>query len=67
VNDDNQVEKNEYNPLNDPKARMLDALVKKQKGNNSGNSSGPVSGSKVGAGQTGGVAPKMHRRKTGSV
>ena len=50
----------------DPKAKMLAALAKKQKGQNSGKSSGPTSGSKVGAGQTGGAAPKMHRRKAGS-
>ena len=50
----------------DPKARMLAALAKKQKGHSTGKSSGPASGSKVGAGQTGGVAPKMHRRKAGS-
>ena len=51
---------------NDPKAKMLAALAKKQKGQNSGKSSGPTGGSKVGAGQTGGAAPKMHRRKAGS-
>ena len=50
----------------DPKAKMLAALAKKQKGQNSGKSAGPTSGSKVGAGQTGGAAPKMHRRKAGS-
>ena len=50
----------------DPKAKMLEALAKKQKGHNTGKSSGPASGSKVGAGQTGGAAPKMHRRKAGS-
>jgi len=50
----------------DPKAKMLEALAKKQKGHNTGKLSGPASGSKVGAGQTGGVAPKMHRRKAGS-
>jgi hypothetical protein len=50
----------------DPKAKMLAALAKKQKSRNSGKSSGPTSGSKVGAGQTGGAAPKMHRRKAGS-
>ena len=44
------------------KAKMLEALARKQKGNNTGKSSGPSSGSKVGAGQTGGAAPKMHRR-----
>ncbi len=50
----------------DPKAKMLEALAKKQKGHKTGKSSGPTSGSKVGEGQTGGVAPKMHRRKAGS-
>jgi hypothetical protein len=50
----------------DPKAKMLAALAKKQKGHSSGKSTGPASGSKVGAGQTGGAAPKMHRRKSGS-
>ncbi len=50
----------------DPKAKMLAALAKKQKGHNTSKSSGPTSGSKVGAGQTAGVAPKMHRRKAGS-
>ena len=48
------------------KAKMLEALAKKQKGIQSGKTSGPTSGSKVGAGQTGGAAPKMHRRKSGS-
>jgi hypothetical protein len=51
---------------NDPKVKMLEALAKKQKGHNTGNSSSRPSGSKVGAGQTGGAAPKMHRRKAGS-
>jgi hypothetical protein len=48
------------------KAKMLEALAKKQKGSQSGKTSGPTSASKVGAGQTGGAAPKMHRRKSGS-
>ncbi len=51
---------------NDSKAKMLEALVKKQKSQNTGKASGPVGGSKIGAGQTGGAAPKMHRRKAGS-
>ena len=51
---------------NDAKAKMLEALAKKQKGNTSGKTVGPTSGSKVGSGQTGGAAPKMHRRKSGS-
>ena len=50
----------------DSKAKMLAALAKKQKGNTTGKSAGPASGSKVGSGQTGGAAPKMHRRKSGS-
>ncbi len=56
----------EQKPANDAKAKMLKALAKKQKGNTSGKSAGPTSGSKVGSGQTGGAAPKMHRRKSGS-
>ena len=56
----------ENKPAQDAKAKMLAALAKKQKGNNSGKSAGPTSGSKVGSGQTGGSAPKMHRRKSGS-
>ena len=51
---------------NDAKAKMLAALAKKQKGNTTGKSAGPTSGSRVGSGQTGGAAPKMHRRKSGS-
>jgi hypothetical protein len=51
---------------NNTKAKMLEALAKKQKGGNGGKSGGPSSGSKIGAGKTGGVAPKMHRRKAGS-
>jgi hypothetical protein len=50
----------------DSKAKMLAALAKKQKGNTIGKGAGPASGSKVGSGQTGGSAPKMHRRKSGS-
>ena len=56
----------EQKPAQDAKAKMLEALAKKQKGNTSGKSAGPSSGSKVGSGQTGGTAPKMHRRKSGS-
>jgi len=51
---------------NDPKAKMLEALAKKQKRQNTGKALGPASGLKIGAGQTGGAAPKMHRRKAGS-
>ena len=56
----------EKNTSEEAKAKMLAALGKKQKGSNSGKSAGPASGSKVGSGQTGGSAPKMHRRKSGS-
>ena len=61
-----KIENTQNESAQDPKAKMLAALAKKQKGQNSGKSSGPTSGSKVGAGQTGGAAPKMHRRKAGS-
>ena len=54
------------NPVEDSKAKMLAALAKKQKGNSTANNAGPATGSKIGAGQTGGSAPKMHRRKAGS-
>jgi hypothetical protein len=54
------------NQVEDAKAKMLAALARKQKGSKSGKSAGPASGSKVGSGQTGGSAPKMHRRKSGS-
>ena len=50
----------------DSKAKMLAALAKKQKGNSAAKSGGPATGSKIGAGQTGGAGPKMHRRKAGS-
>ena len=54
------------NKAEDAKEKMLAALAKKQKGSASGKSAGSTSGSKVGLGQTGGSAPKMHRRKSGS-
>jgi len=54
------------NPVEDSKAKMLAALAKKQKGNSAAKNPGPATGSKIGAGQTGGSAPKMHRRKAGS-
>jgi len=50
----------------DAKAKMLAALAKKQKGNTSVKNKGLATGSKIGAGQTGGSAPKMYRRKAGS-
>jgi hypothetical protein len=66
VSEDKKIENTQSDSAQDPKARMLAALAKKQKGQNLGKSSGPTGGSKVGAGQTGGAAPKMHRRKAGS-
>ena len=56
----------EKNTREDAKAKMLAELEKKQKGSSTGKSAGPSSGSKIGSGQTGGSAPKMHRRKSGS-
>ncbi len=66
MSEDKQIENTQENSSDDPKAKMLAALAKKQKGHNTGKSTGPTSGSKVGAGQTAGAAPKMHRRKAGS-
>jgi len=54
------------NPIEDSKAKMLAALAKKQKGNSAAKNASPATGSKIGAGQTGSSAPKMHRRKAGS-
>jgi hypothetical protein len=48
------------------KSKMLEAILKKQKGINVSKPNGPRTGSKVGAGNTAGAAPKMHRRKAGS-
>jgi hypothetical protein len=66
MSEDKKIEDNKGKSTNDPKAKMLAALAKKQMGHNTGKSSGPIGGSKVGAGQTAGAAPKMHRRKAGS-
>ena len=66
MSEDKKIKNTQSDAAQDPKAKMLAALAKKQKGQNSGKLSGPTGGSKVGAGQTGGAAPKMHRRKAGS-
>jgi hypothetical protein len=66
MSDGKKIEDTPGKSPNDPKAKMLAALAKKQKGHNTGKLSGPIAGSKVGAGQTAGAAPKMHRRKSGS-
>jgi hypothetical protein len=67
MSEDKKIEDNQGKSNDDPKVRMLAALAKKQKGHNTGKSSGPSGGSKVGAGQTIGAAPKLYRRKSGSV
>jgi hypothetical protein len=64
--ENNDVEISQVQASKDLKAQMLAALAKKQKGQQIGKSSSPINGSKVGAGQTAGTAPKMHRRKAGS-
>ncbi len=66
MSEDKQIENTQGNSSDVPKAKLLAALAKKQKGHNTGKSTGPTSGSKVGAGQTAAAAPKMHRRKAGS-
>ena len=67
MSEDKKFDDAQSKSTDDPKVKMLAALAKKQKGHNTGKSSGPSGGSKVGAGQTIGAAPKMHRRKSGSV
>ncbi|MEI8066263.1 MAG: DUF5302 domain-containing protein [Actinomycetes bacterium] len=49
----------------DAKAKMLEALAKKQKGSSAGKAGGPVASSKIGS-EAGANAPKMFRRKSGS-
>ena len=61
-----EFQTSDKNPMDDAKAKMLAALALKHKGNSLAKNAGPASGSKIGAGQTGGSAPKMHRRKVGS-
>ena len=63
-NSGNKPEKKPNEVDIDAKARMLEALAKKQNKNNTGVKGGPTSGSKV-AGATGANAPKMFRRKSG--
>ena len=58
MSEDKKIENTQNESAQDPKAKMLAALAKKQKGQNSGKSSGPTGGSKVGAGQTGGAADR---------
>jgi hypothetical protein len=62
----NTTDKIQDTTSNDPKEKMLAALAKKQKGQNTGKSPGTSGGLRIGAGQTAGFPPKMHRRKSGS-
>jgi hypothetical protein len=66
MSNDEKIEAAQDKSEDDPKVKMLAALAKKQKSHKTSKSSGPTGGSKVGAGQTAGAAPKMHRRKAGS-
>ena len=61
---DNSKDKTQADSKVDAKAKMLEALAKKQGKNNSGVKGGPASGSKVSA-AAGANAPKMFRRKSG--
>jgi hypothetical protein len=53
-------------PKDDARAKFLEALAKKKEKGAAGNTSGPMSGSKVGGGQASGGAPKRFQRKSGS-
>jgi len=50
---------------NDPKAKFREALEKKKQGSGIRNNNTTV-GPKISGGQSGGNAPKMFRRKSGS-
>jgi hypothetical protein len=66
MSEEKKIEISTSRGANDPKAKMLAALAKKQRGHNTGKSSGPTGRAKVRAGQIVGAKPKMHRRKAGS-
>ncbi len=66
MSNDKKIESAQSKSTDDAKEKMLAAIVKKQKKHNTNKSTGPLGGSKVGAGQNTGAAPKMHRRKAGS-
>jgi hypothetical protein len=66
VSQDKKIDNTQSSDTNDAKERMLAALAKKQKGGNIRKSGGAGDRSRIGAGQTGGTTPKMHRRKAGS-
>ena len=61
---ENSKDKTQADSKVDAKAKMLEALAKKQGKNNTGVKGGPASGSKVNA-AAGANAPKMFRRKSG--
>lgn len=56
----------EKKPADEARAKFLEALEKKKQKGATGNTSGPLSGSKVGGGQAAGGAPKRFQRKSGS-
>ena len=59
-------EKNESTQVSqDPKAKFLEALEKKKQGQGIRNNN-IAGGPKISGGQSGGNAPKMFRRKSGS-
>ncbi len=66
MRDENNMESTKSNASDDPKARMLAALAKKQKGHSTGKSSSLTGASKIRTGQTAVIGTKMHRRKAGS-
>jgi hypothetical protein len=66
MNQDRKNEKVKVNDNDDLKMKMLDVLAKKRMSQNLNKSSESTKGSKVGAGNSLGAAPKMHRRKAGS-
>ena len=59
------VEKDEK-LIDDDRVKFLEALEKKKVSSNSGNSAGPLSGSKVGGGQVSAITQKRFQRKSGS-
>ena len=61
---ENSKDKTQADSKVDAKAKMLEALAKKQGKNNSGVKGGPASGSKVNA-AAGANTPKIFRRKSG--
>jgi len=65
MSEDKKIEGNHGKSTDDPKAKMLAALARKQKSIGTRNLTGTRKSSLLGSGQTVGSIPKMHRRKTG--